>query len=117
VHSYLGIMETDMNFQLAQAMNSNVTYGVLVEGVVSGGPASHAGLVAGKNIAIIDGQQYLIGGDVIVSVNGTRVINVDTLATYLEEHTVAGQVVSLGILKGGTHNMTIDLTLGARPPI
>ena len=116
-HSYLGIMETNMNYQLAQAMGSNVTYGVLVEGVVSSGPASHAGLVAGTNTAIIDGQQYLIGGDIIVSVNGTRVVNIDTLATYLEEHTIAGQVVSLGIVRGGTHNMTVDLALGQRPTI
>ncbi len=37
LHSYLGISEVDMNYQLAQAMGANVTYGVLVEDVIPGG--------------------------------------------------------------------------------
>ncbi|MDA4113312.1 MAG: trypsin-like peptidase domain-containing protein, partial [Thaumarchaeota archaeon] len=46
-HAYLGIETTDMNYQLAQDSGTNVTYGVLVEEVVSGGPAAKAGLKAG----------------------------------------------------------------------
>jgi len=115
LHPYLGITEVDMNLQLAQAMGVNVTYGVLVETVVPGGPASKAGLEGGNTTVVIAGQQYLIGGDIIVSVNGTRIINSDALSTYLEEHTIAGETVQLGIIRNGEF-MTVSLTLGARPP-
>ena len=47
MHSYLGISGVDMNYQLAEASGTNVTYGVLVESVVSGGPAATAGLKVG----------------------------------------------------------------------
>src|SRR5579875_88481 len=115
-HSYLGIGGADMNYQLSQASRTNVTYGVLIENVVPGGPASNAGLRAGSQVVTIAGQQYLVGGDIIISINGTRIVNNDALATYLEEHTVSGQMVTLGIIRGGSLT-SVNLKLGARPPI
>lgn len=116
-HSYLGVEEVDMNYQLAQAMGANVTYGVLIESTVQNGPAANAGIRGSTTLVTIEGQQYLVGGDIIVSINGTRIINDDALASYLEEHTVAGQTVTLGIIRGGTQYISLNLTLGARPPI
>jgi S1-C subfamily serine protease len=115
LHSYLGISEVDMNYQLAQAMGANVTYGVLVESVVPGGPAAAAGLQAGSQNVVVNGQQYLIGGDIIISINGTRITTSDSLGTYLADHTVAGQTVTLGIIRSGDKYMTVTLTLGERP--
>jgi S1-C subfamily serine protease len=114
-HPYLGITGADMNYQLAQASGTNVTYGVLLESVISGGPASKAGLVAGTKTVTVDGSQYLVGGDIIVSINGARIVNQDALATYLEQNTSAGQTIQLGIIRSG-HLMTVSLTLGTRPP-
>lgn len=39
-----------MNYQLAQASQTSVTYGVLVESVAAGGPAAAAGLKAGATM-------------------------------------------------------------------
>jgi S1-C subfamily serine protease len=114
-HSYLGIETADMNYQLAQDSKTNVTYGVLIEQVVSGGPAAAAGLKAGSATVTVNGAQYTVGGDIIVSINGTKIINGDSLSSYLEEHTVAGQTVQLGIIRAG-QPMTVDVTLGTRPP-
>ncbi len=116
LHSYLGISETDMNYQLSQATGANVTYGVLIENVVQGGPAATAGLQSGTQTVVIEGQQYLIGGDIIISINGTRIIDSDSLGTYLAAHTVAGQTVSLGIVRADKY-MTVTVTLGARPSL
>ena len=113
-HAYLGIGTTDMNYQLAQDSGTNVTYGVLVEEVVSGGPAANAGLKAGTTTVTADGAQYLVGGDIIVSVNGTKIVNGDALSSYLEEYSVAGQTVQLGIIRSG-QMMTVDVTLETRP--
>ncbi|MDA4131049.1 MAG: trypsin-like peptidase domain-containing protein [Thaumarchaeota archaeon] len=115
-HSFLGIGGADMNYGLAQASNTNVTYGVLIESLVPGGPSEKAGLHVGTTNAVIDGQEYVVGGDIIVAANGTKIINNDALASYLALDTVPGQTVSFGIIRGG-HPMTINVTLGTRPAI
>lgn len=117
MHSYLGVSEVDMNYQLAQAMGINTTYGVLIESVVSGGPAANAGVVGGSQTVVVNGEQYLIGGDIITSINGTRITTSDALGTYLEQYTVAGQTVSLGIISSTGKTSTVNVVLGARPPI
>ncbi len=113
-HSYLGIGGVDNDYQLAQASGTNVTYGVLVESVTSGSPAADAGLRAGTKQVTIAGTEYLVGGDIVVSINGTKIIDLDALSSYLEENTVAGQSVVVGVVRDGAL-MNITVTLGARP--
>ncbi len=115
-HAYMGIEGVGMNYQLAKATGANVTYGVLIESIVANGPAAKAGLLGGSNTAVIEGQQYLVGGDIIVGINGTKIINQNALSSYLEEHAVAGQTINIEIIRSG-HYMNVNLTLGARPPI
>lgn len=115
-HSYLGISEVDNSYQLAQASGANVTYGVVVETVVPGGPAANAGIRGGTTTVNIEGSQYLVGGDIIISISGTKITDTNALGTYLEEHTVSGQVVSLGIVRADKY-MTVNVTLGVRPPV
>jgi S1-C subfamily serine protease len=115
LHSYMGIQSVDMNYPLAQLEGTNVTYGVLVETVASGGPADDAGLRGGSSTATVQGSQYTIGGDIIVSINGTKIANTDALSAFLEERTLPSQTIVLGIIRGG-HVTTLDLVLGTRPP-
>jgi S1-C subfamily serine protease len=114
LHPVIGINGTDMNYQLAQATGSNVTYGVLVQAVVPGSAADRAGMHGGSRTVSIGGQNYMVGGDVIVSINGMKVVDSDALASYLEENTVAGQTVQLGVVRSGTP-MTLTVVLGALP--
>ncbi len=114
-YSYMGISTVDMNYQLAQASHTNVTYGVLIESIVAGGPAANAGLKVGTTTVTVDGSQYLVGGDIIISINGTKIISQDALSTYLVQNTVAGQTVSLGVIRSGSL-ITVTLVLGTRPP-
>jgi len=114
-HSYLGIETVDMNYELAQATQSKVTYGVLVEKLVHNGPADIGGLKAGSDEIVVQGQQYIIGGDIIISINGVRIVNNDALSTYLERNTQPGQTVTVNIIRNG-NPMTVEITLGTRPP-
>lgn len=114
-HPYLGIGTTDMFYQLAKANGNNVTYGVLVENVVPGGPSATAGIRAGTKQATVEGQTFVIGGDVIVSINGTRIVDHDALASYLEEHAQVGHTLAIGIMRGTTL-LTVNVVAGARPP-
>ena len=115
LHPYLGIGSADMSYGLAQKQGTNVTYGALIERVVPGGPSSRAGLKAGDRTLTVDGAQYVVGGDIIVSLNGTKIVNTDALSTYLEGHTLAGQTVQVGIIRGGSFQ-TVNVVLGTRPP-
>ncbi|HUK28836.1 MAG TPA: PDZ domain-containing protein, partial [Candidatus Acidoferrales bacterium] len=99
LHPYLGIQTDDMDYQLAQSMGTNTTYGVLIEKTDPGSPAEKAGLRGGQTTVDIAGNSYVTGGDIIVSVNGTRIVNYDSLATYLERHVIAGQTIQLGIIR------------------
>ena len=115
-HPYLRIGTTDMFYQLAKANGNNVTYGVLVEDVVAGGPAATAGIRAGTKQTTVEGQTFVTGGDVIVSINGTRIVDTDALASYLEENAQVGHTLAIGIMTRGLPSLTINSIPGARPP-
>lgn len=114
-HSYLGIGITDMSYELSKAVGANVTYGVLIETMVKDGPAAKSGLKAGKQSVDIAGSTYTIGGDLIISLNGTRITNTDAFTTWLERNTIPGQTIEFGIIRIGTY-MVLPVVLGARPP-
>ena len=115
LHSYMGISGADMNYQLAQLQKTNYTYGVLIQSLTSGGPAQKAGLQAGTQTSTVQGTTYLIGGDIILSINGTKIVNTDALSTYLAEYCLPGETLVLHIIRGG-QPMTVNLVLGTRPP-
>lgn len=110
-HPYIGFQGVDMNYQLSQVIGTNATYGVLMEKTVTGGPAEKAQLRGGQQTATIDGQQYLVGGDVIVSIDGSRIVNYDALSTYLERHTIPGQIIRVGVIRSGSY-LEVQVTVG-----
>jgi S1-C subfamily serine protease len=113
LHPTLGIAASaDMTYQLATVVGSNVTYGVLVESVTGGGPADRAGIRGGTSNATVEGQAYRIGGDIIISINGVKIVNGDALSAYLEENALAGQSVQLGIIRSGVQ-MSIGVTIAS----
>lgn len=114
-HPWLGIAGIDMTYEIAMAMNINITYGHLIVQVVSGGPADRAGLQGGTQQIQIAGKWVTIGGDIIIAINGTRIRNIDDLATYLEEHTVPGQTINVTIVRN-SQTITLTVELGTRPP-
>jgi S1-C subfamily serine protease len=103
----------DLTYEIAQAMGTNFTYGVLIESMTPGGPAATAGLQSGAQQVQILGYRVTIGGDIIVAINGARITGMDDLSTYLEEHTTPNQTVNVTIVRG---NQTLPVTLGTRPP-
>jgi len=112
-HPWLGISGQDITYAVAQAMNTDVTYGVQITQVTSGGPADKAGLKASTGQTQIEGASVQIGGDIIISLNGTRIRNLDDLSTYLEEYTLPGQTISVAVVRNNA-TLTLPLTLGTR---
>ena len=112
LHSYMGIGVVDMTFDIAAQEKLNVTYGVLLQQITSGGPADKAGIKAGATQALIDGNTIIVGGDIIAAINGTRIINEDGLSTYLEENTLPNQTINLTIVRNG-QTINVPLVLGS----
>jgi S1-C subfamily serine protease len=115
-HPWLGASGIDMTYEIAEAMNVNVTYGWLIAQVTSGGPADEAGLQAGTRVVSIAGQSVTIGGDIIIAINGTRIKGIDDLSSFLEEHTLPGQTIDVTIVRDG-QTITLTFRLDARPPL
>jgi serine protease Do len=114
-HPYLGISATDLTPDLAKAMGLDANQrGALVADVTAGGPADKAGLHPSTKQTQINGVSVLVGGDVIIAVDGQQVQQFDDLISYLARNTEVGQKITLTILRDGKQ-MTVDLTLAARP--
>jgi len=103
-HSYLGIHVVDMNYDLAKQQHLNVTYGVWI-------PRD-----SGQNIVDPNGPSNgkIREGDVIVALNGSRIVNNDNLASYLEEKTLPHDLVTVTLIRNNS-TTTVDVTLGTRP--
>jgi S1-C subfamily serine protease len=114
-HPWLGVVGTDMTYEIAKAMGTGVTYGWLITQVTSGGPADKAGLRGGVRQALIAGERITVGGDIIIAINEERITNMDDLLTYLETKCFPGQIINLTIVRNN-QTMTVPVTLGARPP-
>jgi len=113
-HSWLGISGVDMSYSIAQAMKVNVTYGWLITQITSEGAADKAGLKGSDQQVRINGVREAIGGDIIIAVDGTRIINGDSFMSYLEEHTTPNQIVTITIVRS-SQILDIPVELGTRP--
>jgi len=108
-HPSLGATGTDMTYEIAKAMGTNVTYGWLVASV-----SDPTGLHGGTSQVVIAGSVVTIGGDIIIALNGTRITNLDDLSTYLEEYTLPGQTINITVVRDN-QKITITVKLGTRP--
>ncbi len=92
-----------------------VSKGLLVLSVEPGSPAARAGIHGGSQEIRIGNAQLPIKGDVIVSIDGQEVSDLQELSVYLELNTVVGQSVEV-VLYRDTKRMAVNATLAARPP-
>ncbi len=115
-HPWVGISGTDMTYEIAQTIGIDVTYGWLITQTTDGGAAGLAGLQGGNKQIRINNEWIIIGGDTIISVDGTRIINGDSFMSYLEEHTTPNQTITLTILRNN-QTQDISLVLQQRPNV
>jgi S1-C subfamily serine protease len=105
-HPSIDATLTDMNYQIAQAMGTSVTYGSLVESV-----STQNGLKGGSTQTSILGSTVTIGGDIIIAISGVRITNTDDLLSYLEQNTLPGQTVNFTVIRNG-QTQTVPVTIG-----
>ena len=81
---------------------------------IDGGPAQAAGLLGGDTRAQVQGVPLLLGGDIIVALDGFSLRSMEDLVTYTAENKRPGDALRLEVLRDG-QRIVIDLTLGERP--
>ena len=116
IYPWIGIksyMEIDPS--LAKQMGLSPVSGVLIFELSTGSPAAKAGLRGGDRIAYYMGRPILLGGDVILSVDGKATPTYDEFNNVLYEKNV-GDTVRLGILRG-QQQFSVDVTTVVDPRI
>jgi S1-C subfamily serine protease len=94
----LGVRTIPISAELADEMGLPVDYGLLIVQVVPGGSADRAGLHGGTERAYLGSTLIMLGGDLIVAIDGERVEDGDTLAEMMNNHR-AGDMVKVTIYR------------------
>ena len=109
-HPWIGISGRDIDPDMANVLNLKDAIGFLIITVVDDSPASNAGLIGSDKTIKVEGVNYPIGGDVILSVDGIEVRKIDDILIHLQRAKTVGNEMILEILRDGrTTNVTIVL--------
>ena len=112
-YAWLGIQGQTITPDIAHAFKLPVERGILIADVVSGSPAARAGLKGGSRTEVVQGQSFVLGGDVIVKLAGTSVASMEQLIAVLDAKQ-PGDKVTLDVLSDGKQR-EVEVTLGERP--
>src|SRR6202142_2437676 len=106
----LGIQGREIWPDLAEALNLPVQHGLLIETVMSGGPAARAGIRGGNRSVLAGLQELRVGGDLLIAVNGKE-ISTQTDLNVMLNRSQPGASVTLTIIRDGK-KMNVPVTLG-----
>ena len=106
----LGILSYAIGPDLASQMGLAVDAGVLVQKVVPGGAAERAGLRGGNQQAYVGNTPIMLGGDLIVAIDGQEVTDPQDINGIMDKHQT-GDTISVTLYRG-RRQMTLKLILG-----
>jgi S1-C subfamily serine protease len=106
----LGIVSLPIGPDLAEQMGLSAESGVLIQKVIPGGAAERAGLHGGNEQAYLGNMSILLGGDLIVGIDGHEVTEPTDISTIMEKHQ-PGDVVNVTVFRG-RKKLIFKLTLG-----
>jgi S1-C subfamily serine protease len=113
-HAYLGISGQAITPDVAERYNLPANAGVLVASVTDGSGAAKAGLEGGAREVVVAGQTYVLGGDIIVGLDGEKISTTEELRDAIADHK-PGDKVKLVIYRDANKS-SVTVTLGRRPP-
>jgi len=106
----LGVRTVPVSPELAEEIGLPVDYGLLIIGVVPGSAADQAGLRAGTERAYLGNIPIMLGGDLIVAIDGEKIQDQDDLTQMMNNHR-AGDTVKVTVYRG-KKKMDLDVLLG-----
>jgi S1-C subfamily serine protease len=106
----LGVRTIAVTPELADQMGLSADYGLLVIVVVPGGAGERAGLRGGSQRAFLGNSPIMLGGDLIVAIDGQKVEDQRDLSQIMNNHR-AEDTVRLTIYRG-KKKFDVSVTLG-----
>ena len=114
-YSWIGISAQDLGKDLRdEAGFESDLRGTMVQAVTPDSPADRAGLRGGDEQIIVLGLPVMVGGDIIISIDGEPVKAIEDIIAYLALNTSPGDNVTLGVLREG-ESVDVMVELGERP--
>jgi len=109
-HPWIGISGRDIDPDMAKVLELKDAVGFLVVTVIENSPASKAGLIGSEKTIQVEGVNYAVGGDIILSVDGIEVRKIADILIHLQRAKTVGDEMILEILRDNrTTNITIIL--------
>jgi S1-C subfamily serine protease len=106
----LGVHTIPIDAEIADELGLAADYGLLIVQAVPGGSADRAGLRGGTERAYLGNIPIMIGGDLIVAVDGEKIESQQLLAQIMNRHR-AGDTVKVTIFRG-KKRMEVAVVLG-----
>lgn len=108
----LGIEGRPLWPQLVEFLNLPVEEGFLIERAATGGPAARAGIRGGDRVVLAGLRQILVGGDVLVAIDGQKIAGSLDLNLVLNRKR-PGDEVGVTVYRG-RQKLDIKVALGER---
>jgi S1-C subfamily serine protease len=106
----LGVSTIPVGPELAEQIGLPVDFGLLIVKVSAGGAAERAGLRGGNERAYLGNIPIMLGGDLIVAIDGENIQDQQDLAQVMNAHR-AGDAVKVTVYRG-KQKMDVNVTLG-----
>jgi len=106
----LGVSTIPIGPELAEQVGLPVDFGLLIVKVQPGGAAEHAGLRGGNERAYLGNIPIMLGGDLIVAIDGENIQDQQDLAQVMNAHR-AGDSVKVTVYRG-KQKLEVTVTLG-----
>jgi S1-C subfamily serine protease len=110
---WLGVEGGSVDLTIMEANDLETQHGAYIDVVVPDGPADKAGLHGSSGVKVVEGVRVPVGGDVIVEIEETPIIDFSDLLSRIAFRE-PGDVVELTILRGG-ERQKVAVELNARP--
>ena len=106
----LGVRTIPISAELADEMGLPVDYGLLIVQTIPGGSADLAGLHGGTERAYLGNIPIMLGGDLIVAIDGEKIEDEQTLSQMMNNHR-AGDTVKVTIYRN-KKKIDVNVALG-----
>lgn len=113
VRPWLGITGKLVPDEVIGLFSFPLAKGLLVAHIEEGSPAKKAGLRAGALNVTVEGEPWVLGGDIVVAVNGQQITTMEQYMAMLKTLEI-GQTVNLRVVRNGA-DQDILATIEERP--
>ena len=113
-HPWMGISGTDVDPELAEVRDLKSSKGFLVVSVIEGSPAEAAGLLGVTETKEIDGREFALDGDIILSIDGETVRKISDILVHLQREKSVGDEMILTVNRNG-EMLELTMVLEERP--